>query len=119
MPERRRVNKAKVPIRKSDQPSLKQLHELLIVHFREDSDRFGAAEKDHKEFREILKVIGGHIEKSNGFMENLSWLNDISKGTQLLKRPSLWVVAFVLGLAALFGGLKTLAVTLLSWVIPK
>ena len=98
----------------------------LEQHFQEDqnfqketTDLFKIQESDHKEFRRGLLEIGDHIKKSNTFMENLSWLSDISKGTQLLKRPSLWIVGFIITLVALMGGLKALLASILGWVTLK
>lgn len=54
---------------------------------------------------EDMNVTLKNIEK---FMENLSGLNNFVTGVDLLKKPSLWLLAFVIGIVALFGGLKTL-----------
>ena len=85
---------------------------LLQTHIEDDRRRFDKQEEDHKEFRIILKEI-------KCFMENLTWLSDISKGTKLLKRPSLWVVGFVITLVALMGGLKALLAGIVNWVTFK
>lgn len=109
---RRKNNKIDVDIRKTDELTPKELQKSLIAHFREDTERFLSQEEDHKDFREGL----GEIKV---FMQNLSWLNDISQGTQLLKKPSLWFLAFILGIVALMGGLKALLVGIASWITPR
>ena len=85
---------------------------LLQEHIEDDRKRFDKQEDDHREFRATLQEI-------KGFMTNLAWLSDISKGTQLLKKPSLWLIAFILGIIALMGGLKTLLAGIVSWVTFK
>jgi len=77
------------------------------VKFKNIEDKFINQEMDHAEFRKTLLEI-------KGFIENLSWLSDITKGTQLLRKPSLWLLALVLGVVALSGGLKALVVGILS-----
>lgn len=110
--DRHKDNKVDVEIRETDQLTNKELQKALIAHFREDTKRFDKQEEDHRGFEITL----GKIE---GFMENLTWLSDITRGTQLLKRPSLWVVGFVITLVALTGGLKALLTGILAWVMPK
>ncbi len=103
----------------------KDVRELLEQHFIEDRANFGNIAKALQGIEEHIKISNVHMEVSNKhmeatntFMESLAWLSDISKGTQLLKRPSLWIFAFIIGLAALFGGLKTLILAAFSWVTP-
>src|SRR3990167_7888173 len=107
MTDRRKNNKIDVDIRETDSLSIKMLHESLIAHFREDTERFNKQEEDHQEFRETLKEI-------KSFMIDLTWLSDITKGTQLLKRPSLWIVGFVITAVALMGGLKALLASIFT-----
>jgi hypothetical protein len=74
---------------------------------------------DHNEMVKTLVSINENIKRSNEFMANLSWLNDISMGTRLLKSPMLWLLALIVGLIALMGGVKALSAGFISWVIPK
>ncbi len=74
---------------------------------------------DHSKMVETLVNINENIKKSNDFMENLSWLNDISRGTKLLKSPILWFLAFIVGTVALLGGVKALAASFFTWVMPR
>lgn len=60
----------------------------------------GMQDKD-KETTDTLKRI-------EGFMLNLNGLNNFVTGVDLLKKPTLWLLAFVIGFVALVGGLKTL-----------
>lgn len=74
-----------------------------------------------KTIEDVKEVLISHDEKLDKIMDSLnsiSWLADISKGTQLLKKPSLWFFAFILGLVALMGGLKALIAMVVNWVLP-
>ena len=55
------------------------------------------------------------IEEIKEFMANLSGINDVVKGTKLLRTPSLWLLALVIGTVALLGGFKTI----IGWFIIK
>ncbi len=115
MPERRKVKERR-----------KDVRELLEQHFKEDRANFKniakaleGIEAQQKIGNEHMKISNEHMAATNTFMASLAWLSDISRGTQLLKKPSLWFVAFVIGLVALFGGLKAILVGILSVVMPK
>jgi len=76
--------------------------------------------EEHKKSSEALtntlKEINTHMKKSQDFMENLASINDVVKAVRLLKTPSTWLLVLVLGIVALFGGLKTI----LAWFLsPK
>lgn len=90
----------------------KTIKKILEEHLEDDRVRFAKQDLDHEEFRTTLLEI-------KGFMASLSWLSDISKGTQLLRRPSLWFMVFVLGLVALLGGIKSLGAMLISFINTK
>ncbi len=99
---------------------------MLEQHFIEDRANFEniakalqGIEAQFKVSNDHMAVSNDHMKATNDFMASLSWLSDISKGTQLLKRPSLWFVAFILGIVAFAGGLKALLAMILGWVIPK
>jgi hypothetical protein len=99
-----------------------KLEEILQKHIEEDrlnfqeiKDKFDAQENYHKSFDEKLTSICANVKKSNEFMENLSEINNFVKGASLLKKPMIWFLAFVVGLVALMGGLKTIT----SWFIIK
>lgn len=88
---------------------------LLESHFEEDKRNFLRVDEqmekqtqDHEKFDATLSNIEKHMEKSTAFMESMSGLNDFVSGTRLLKKPSLWLVAVVVGVVALFGGFKTI-----------
>lgn len=71
---------------------------------------------------ELETIVDDHTKilgEIRDFMGNLSWLADISKATDLLKKPSLWLVAFVLGMVALFGGVKALFGFIISLFVAK
>lgn len=98
------------------------LENQLVKHFEEDrinfrkiEDKFLEQRNVHLKFDEKLNTILIHIHKSNEFMENMSGINDVVKGTKLLKTPSLWLVALVLGVIALMGGFRTI----ISWFVFK
>jgi len=112
--------------RKNTKERRKSVRVILEEHTREDTanfkairDQLAVQDNDHKVFTATLERIEAHMKTSNDFMGSLSWLSEISRGTQLLKRPSLWLVAFVVGLVALFGGLKGLAAMVLAAITPK
>lgn len=65
-------------------------------------------EDSHTILVKEVTEIKNTLIKIEQFMENLSGLNDISAGIVLLKKPTLWLLAFVVGLLALFGGLKAI-----------
>lgn len=90
----------------------KSVRDILEQHAKEDLANF-------KNIGDSLVRIEEHMVKNNEFMNNLSWLNDISKGTKLLKSPILWFLGGVVGLVALLGGVKALAAGFLAWVLPR
>ncbi len=98
--------------RKAKQDRRKTMREVFSDHAEQDRASFG-------EIKETMIRIESHIQTSNQFMESLAWISDISKGTKLLKRPSIWMVAFILGVVALMGGLKAMVVGIITWVTPK
>ena len=90
------------------------LEQELKKHFREDAinfkaidDRFTLQEADHKRFDAKLDCISENLK-------NLAWLSDASRGISLLRRPALWLLAFVIGLVALKGGVRDI----INWLIP-
>ncbi len=98
------------------------LENKLIKHFEEDrvsfrkiEDKFLEQQNVHLKFDEKLNTILIHIHKSNEFMENMAGINDVVKGTKLLKTPSLWLIAFVVGIIALTGGFRTI----INWFVIK
>lgn len=97
----------------------KTLEEQLLEHFEADKKNFKKIADDNKTQTDLLKNIEDHMKKNNEFMGSLSWLSDISHATQLLKKPSLWFVAFILGLVALFGGVKALFIGFISLIMPR
>ncbi len=81
---------------------------ILADHFEEDKAQFKklnavleSQNKDHDAFKKSLVKI-------EEFMSNLDGINNVVKGTKLLKTPSLWLIALVVGVVALAGGLKTI-----------
>lgn len=77
--------------------------------------------KEIKNIEDVKEILISHDKKLGDIkdsLDSISWLADISKGTQLLKKPSLWLVAFILGIVALMGGLKALIAAVVNWVIP-
>lgn len=79
-----------------------------IVSFKRVEDKLLEQQNNHEKTLEKLNTILIHVKTSNDFMENMSGLNDFVRGTALLKRPALWLLALILGIVALFGGLKSL-----------
>lgn len=103
------------------------MEDRLNKHIKDTEDGFKIAQQDRirldnvltkhlVDIKKYIEVNSEHMEKSNEFMKNLSWLADISKGTQLLKKPSLWVLALIIGLAAFLGGLKAVVVGFLGFI---
>ena len=82
---------------------------LLKEHIEDDRKRFDKQEQDHAEFRNTLKDI-------KCFMENLSGVSDLVRGAGLLKKPMIWLLAFIVGIIALMGGLKTIVG---YFILPK
>jgi hypothetical protein len=96
------------------------LENELKRHFEEDRTNFQRMDEQFSKIQaaadqqtEQLNTILLHIKTTNEFMENLDGFNNLVKGTTLLKKPVLWFLAIVLGIVALFGGLKTI----LSWFL--
>lgn len=98
---------------------IKQNQSVATVKHKEKPEWFIEHEGlDMQEFQKINDKINTSIEqnilllerskKIEEFMENMSGINDISQGISLLKRPALWILAFVIGVVALIGGAKTL-----------
>lgn len=103
------------------------IHVTSMIVLKENNMNFEEllkkhTDEDHKNFEKIEKrldlIIDGQ-KKTHAFMDTLGWLSDISKATDLLKKPSLWVLAFVLGMVALFGGVKALVGAIISIFITK
>lgn len=101
---------------------IKKLTDAMTKHFVDDSENFEKINKanelqdqDHKNFYLRLGEIQKHQEETKAFMENLSGVSDLVRGAGLLKKPSLWLLAFVVGLVALFGGFKAI----IGWFILK
>lgn len=94
------------------QKELKQITDWQMKHEISDDERFNFQEKDHIKFDQKLDRIQESVN-------NIQWLADISKATDLLKRPSLWLVALVLGVVALMGGVKALFAAIISIFIKK
>ncbi len=108
-----------MPERRVAKERRKTVREALELHSTEDRANFNNIALALKSIEAHIKVSNEHMAATNTFMASLSWLSDISQGTQLLKKPSLWLVAFVIGLVALFGGLKAILAGIISVVIPK
>lgn len=89
----------------------KTIKQIIEKHIEDDNLRFAKQEIDHERFDQKLDDI-------KGFMESLSWLSDISKGTLLLRTSSKWILAVIIGLVALFGGIKSLIALFASWLTP-
>jgi len=99
---------------------LKKHFEEDRINFKKIEDQFSKLQDSTDKQNEHLHTILVHIKTSNEFMENLSGINDVVKGVKLFRRPSLWILAFVLGIVALTGGLKTLLAGILGWAVgPK
>jgi len=61
-------------------------------------------------------------KKMDDFIDTMQPLTDLAnsfKGIGLLKKPSLWLLAFVLGVVAFLGGIKSLFGILASIVMNK
>ena len=78
------------------------------INFQRMDDQFKKMEDANTEQNMKLNTILVHIKTSNEFMENMNGINDVVKGVSLLKRPSLWLLALVIGMVALFGGFKSI-----------
>lgn len=89
-----------------------EIEKELKKHFDEDRVNF-------KKIDDSLNTLIEGQKITHDFMKNLSWLNDISRATELLKKPSLWIVALVLGAVALFGGVKALVTGIIGLFIMK
>ena len=90
----------------------RSVRDVLQDHTKEDNEHF-------KNIGLALGRIEKHMENSTTFMQDLSWLSDISKGAQLLKKPSLWFIGFIVAVVILVTNVKTLLVWAVSWVMPK
>lgn len=78
-----------------------KMEESLQTHFKEDNERFGQQEQDHKEFKEAMKEI-------NAKLDNLKDLSDFLRGMGLMKKPLTMILGFILGTVALLGGIRSL-----------
>ena len=75
-------------------------------------------EEDRKNFEKIhdtMDCMNKKLDKIGESMENLQGMTDFFKGTKLLQKPLMIIVAFIVGIVALIGGLRTL----ISWLIIK
>lgn len=54
----------------------------------------------------ILTKMEVYMDKGIKFMENMSGINETVHGVNLLKKPVLYILAFVVGTVSLFGGIK-------------
>lgn len=98
------------------------VQEELHKHFKEDKENFAKIndnfesqniilaqqDKDHIQFKEDLDEI-------KAFMKDLKGVDDFFRGVGLLKKPAMIFVAVVVGIVALFGGLKTI----IGWFVAK
>lgn len=82
------------------------MEEMLKKHIEDDNTRFKKQDDDHEQFRKDL----GEIKV---FMANLSGVSDLVRGAGLLKAPMIWLLALVVGIVALMGGVKTI----IGWFI--
>ncbi len=89
---------------------LEEMDRRLTSHFLEDLTFQSSQLEYHKKLEEKMDLIITIITP-------LRWLSDGSRAVGLLKKPSLWLVAFVIGLVALLGGLKALATMVAGWFI--
>jgi hypothetical protein len=105
--------------RKNKKDRRKTVRELFEEHAKDDKANFEKINTSLQKIDAYMERGDEHIREDKVFKESLAWLSDISRGTQLLKRPSLWLVAFVVGIVALSGGLKALALGALSIITPK
>jgi len=93
------------------------------AHEETDLIAFSVAQKERAEIKNtLIKQVAVDAEFSKtlveikGFMANLQWLADSSKGVSLLRKPTLWVVALIIGIVAFTGGLKALLLGIASWL---
>lgn len=106
--------------------NMKELHEKpawFKAHEETDLIAFGVAQMERAEIKNtLIKQVAVDAEFSKtlaeikGFMANLQWLADSSKGVSLLRKPALWVVALIIGIVAFTGGLKALLLGIASWL---
>lgn len=105
--------------RRNKKDRRKTVRELFEEHAKEDRANFESINTSLAGIRGYMERGDEHMKEDKAFKESLAWLSDISRGTQLLKRPSLWLVAFVVGIVALSGGLKALIAGIISIATPK
>lgn len=105
--------------RRNKKDRRKTVRQLFEDHAREDRTNFEKINLSLQGISKYMERGDEHMKEDKVFKESLVWLSDISRGTQLLKRPSLWLVAFVVGMVALLGGFKALMAGIISIVMPK
>lgn len=84
---------------KETEKMLNSINKTLIDHIQTDNEMFNS----------LNKKLDTVVQHTN----NMSDFNDFIKGIGLMKKPMMWFVAIIVGIVALFGGLKTI----LSWFI--
>lgn len=95
------------------------LQEQFIDHDRKDDERFLAGEARFDKMDERFDNQDEVLERIESFMSNMSGISDAVRGVGLLKKPALWLLAFVLGIIMFTGGIKTILLTIGSWLSFK
>lgn len=93
--------------RKSDMDIASVVTAVMRQHVEDDQKNFGLI---HESFEDM----GKKLDRISGTVDSLQGAADFFKGAGLLKKPMLLIVGFILGVVALFGGIKTL----LAFFIP-
>lgn len=95
------------------------LEEKLTKHFKDDFDFQKAVVEWQKKHEADHQDLTDKLASFITTMTPLTELANTFKAGILLRRPSLWILAVVLGLVAFFGGVKSLLALFISFIMPK
>jgi hypothetical protein len=90
----------------------------MIQHFQDDLD-FQAKQEAYHDTLDAR--IDGMNEKIDNFMKDMSPLLELAnafRGINLLRKPSLWILALTIGIVAFLTGAKTLLAFLANFLRP-
>ena len=102
------VNTVKKERRKTVCP-LETEHQMMKVAMfgNKETGQIGLFERMDNQDKLLLE-IKDFTRTSSSFMENLAGVSNTVTAISLLKKPAIWLLALVLGILALFGGLKAI-----------
>lgn len=95
---------------------MEELQKQLNNHEMQDTEQFRKIQERFDNQDEMLLEIKDFMAEARTFMADLNGVKETVVGVGLLKKPALWVLALIVGIVTLTGGLKAMILGILSWV---